>query len=193
MYGNRGRPPANRTPEELRQQILAWVEERYADFNDTHLAEILAEREGICIGRETLRSLLRDAHHRPKRKRRSRRHHRRRGRSAEKGLMTLWDGSPDRWLGDEQPAIILMAAVDDADGELLAAFFVPKETSEDYLRLLQVVLLRQRPPAPRWLLDRLLPTPRHRSRRPLTPRRTPALPQGRRDPIAAHQGRTTGG
>lgn len=143
VHGNRGRSPANRTPDGLREQILVWVEDRYAGFNDTHLRELLAEREGISIGRETLRSILRAGGHRPKRKRRPRRHHRRRERSASKGLMILWDGSPHRWLGDDQPPITLMAAVDDADGELVAAFFVPQETSEAYLRLLRAVVLRR--------------------------------------------------
>jgi hypothetical protein len=125
----------------MRQEILAWVEDRYAGFNDTHLTEILAEREGISIGRETLRSILRAAGHRPKRKRRPKRHHRRRERSASRGLMVLWDGSSHRWFGDEKPAVTLMAAIDDADGELLAAFFTPQETSEAYLRLLQALVL----------------------------------------------------
>ena len=141
VHGNRGRPPVNHTCDELRKDILAWVEDRYAGFNDTHLAEILAEREGVSIGRETLRAILRAAGHRSKRKRRPKRHHRRRERSAAKGLMILWDGSPHRWLGDDQPAITLMAAVDDADGELLAAFFTPQETSQAYLRLLNAVVL----------------------------------------------------
>ncbi|MCZ6727380.1 MAG: ISNCY family transposase [Acidobacteria bacterium] len=143
VHGNRGRPPVNRTPDELRQQILAWVEDRYAGFNDTHLAEILAEREGISIGRETLRGILRAGGYRPKRKRRPKRHHRRRERKSAKGLMILWDGSPHRWFGDDQPALTLMAAVDDADGELLAAFFTPQETSEAYLRLLRAAVLRR--------------------------------------------------
>ena len=143
VHGNRGRSPSNRTPDELREQILAWVEDRYAGFNDTHLVEILAEREGVSIGRETLRGLLRAGGHPPKRKRRPKKHHRRRERSASKGLMVLWDGSPHRWLGEDQPPITLMAAVDDADGELLAAFFLPQETSEGYLRLLRAVLLRR--------------------------------------------------
>lgn len=143
VHGNRGRSPSNRTPQELREQILAWVEDRYAGFNDTHLVELLAEREGVAIGRETLRGILRAGGHPPKRKRRPKKHHRRRERSATKGLMVLWDGSPHRWLGDEQPPITLMAAVDDADGELLAAFFLPQETSEGYLRLLRGVVLRR--------------------------------------------------
>ena len=147
VHGNRGRVPANRTPEALRDQILVWVEGLYAGFNDTHLTEMLAEREQISIGRETLRGILRAAGHRPKRRRRPKRHHRRRERSASKGLMALWDGSPHRWFGDDSPAVTLMAAIDDADSELLAAFFTPQETSEAYLRLLQALVQKHGIPA----------------------------------------------
>jgi transposase len=149
VHGNRGRTPPNRTDEEVRKKVLAWVAEdgTYCGLNDTHLCELLAEREGIQIGRETLRSLLRQAGFRAKRRRRPRQHHRRRERSAVKGLMVLWDGSPHRWLGPQCPELTLMAAVDDADGELLAAFFVPNETTEAYLRLLQDILTRRGVPA----------------------------------------------
>ncbi len=125
VHGNRGRPAAKRTPVELRAKILGWVADTYSGFNDTHLAEILAGREGVSIGRETLRSLLRSAGYRAKRKRRPKKHHRRRERSPAQGMMILRDGSPHRWPGEDQPAVSLMAAVDDADGELLAAFFAP--------------------------------------------------------------------
>ncbi len=126
----------------MRERILKLAEGSYSVCNDTHFAELLAEREDLHIGRETLRCLLRDAGHPPKRKRRPRQHRRRRPQSPAKGLMILWDGSPHRWLGDDGPTWTLMAAVDDADGELLEAFFVPSENSVAYLRLLGQVVRR---------------------------------------------------
>jgi transposase InsO family protein len=149
VHGNRGRAPSNRTAAELREKILAWVADGgpYSGLNDTHLQELLAEREGVKIGRETLRALLREAGFRAKRRRRPRHHHRRRERSPVKGLMVLWDGSPHRWLGPEQPELTLMAALDDADSELLGAFLTTQETSEAYLRLLQVICKRRGLPA----------------------------------------------
>jgi hypothetical protein len=147
VHGNRGRPPSNRISRELRQKILVLADGPYAGCNDTHFVELLAEREGVHIGRETVRSLLRQGGHRPQRKRRPRKHHRRRLRSPAKGLMTLWDGSPHPWLGPGQPVWTLMASLDDADGELLAAFFAPQETSEGYLRLLSKLLARHGIPA----------------------------------------------
>lgn len=140
VHGNRGRPSSNRIPEVLRTRVLELAEGPYALCNDTHMAELLAELDGISIGRETLRCLLRASGRKPKRRRRARKHHKRRERSATRGLMVLWDGSFHRWFGSDQPPCTLMAAIDDASGELLAAFFTDQETSEAYLRLLDEIL-----------------------------------------------------
>jgi len=142
LHGNRGKSPSNRMSQEQRQRILELAGGAYKSFNDTHLCERLAEEENISIGRETLRSLLRSTGKPPKRKRRAPKHHRRRERSPAKGLMVLWDGSPHRWLGDDRPPCTLMAAVDDADSELLDAFFVPAETSQAYLNLLEGIVCK---------------------------------------------------
>lgn len=141
-HGNRGRPAPNRLCAARRQQILELVEKRYRQYNDTHLCEVLAEREKIQIGRETLRSLLRAEGIRPKRKRRPRQHRRRREPSPCRGMMVQWDGSSHPWLGAEGPRWVLMAAVDDADGKAESAFFTEAETSAAYFRLLAGVLRR---------------------------------------------------
>jgi len=143
IHGNRGRPPHNKLPATLGEQIVGLVEDTYAGLNDCHLQEVLAEREGIHIGRETLRSLLREAGFKPKRRRRPSKHRGRRERSPAKGQMVLWDGSPHRWFGQERPPCTLMSAIDDADGDLIAAFFTPHETSEAYLRLLRAILRKR--------------------------------------------------
>lgn len=139
-HASRGRPAPNRTDSGLSARILKLVETTYFDFNDTHLCEMLAEREDIHIGRETLRSLLRAAGRRSKRRRRPPKHHRRRLRSPAKGLLLLWDGSPHAWFGPESPPCTLMYAIDDADGNLIEAFFALQETSAAYLRLLEGIV-----------------------------------------------------
>src|SRR5262245_9547730 len=58
VHGNRGRPSPLRTPAAVRDVILA-VRAAYGPVNDSHFRELLAEREGIEIGRETLRAILR--------------------------------------------------------------------------------------------------------------------------------------
>jgi transposase len=60
-HGNRGRTPANATHPDICQQVVALAGERYYGVNHTHLAELLAEREGITLSRSTLRRLLAQA------------------------------------------------------------------------------------------------------------------------------------
>jgi len=140
IHGNRGRPPANRLPSALREKILALSAQPYARFNDSHFAEQLAACEQITVSRETVRQLRRAAGIAPKRPRRSKQHFKRRARKAQEGLMLIWDGSPHPWFGKDQDPCCLMAALDDATGKLLAAFFLPTECSWGYLSLLQRIL-----------------------------------------------------
>jgi len=55
-------------------------------------------------------------------------------------MMVQWDGSPHKWFGPDRSACCLMAAIDDAEGKMLGAVFVPAESSEGYLRLLEMML-----------------------------------------------------
>jgi transposase len=146
-HGNRGRPPHNRSGQELRTRVLALSRERYFDFNDLHFTELLREHEEIALSRETVRSWRRGAGVPPKRKHQPPKHRRRRPRKEAEGLMMLWDGSPHHWFGKEYPACCLMAAIDDATSQVLAALFCPAETSWAYLKLLEQVVLRWGVPA----------------------------------------------
>ena len=60
-HGNRGRSPANATPSTLAIEAVRLARSRYAGVNHTHLSELLREREGIDIGRDTLRKILTNA------------------------------------------------------------------------------------------------------------------------------------
>jgi transposase len=142
VHGNRGQPSNHRLKESLREKVLGLSREVYWDFNDTHFTEKLRECEGIDLNRETVRKLRRKAGIEPKRRRRAPGHRKRRERMAQEGAMVLWDGSPHHWLGPDQPACCLMAAIDDATGKLLVARFFPFEGSSGYLWLLREVVKR---------------------------------------------------
>src|SRR6266566_3994362 len=74
------------------------------------------------------------------RRRRPPKHRRRRDRKAQAGLMLLWDGSRHDWLEGRGPWLCLVAAIDDATGELLpGAHFVEQECAAGYLRVLRDV------------------------------------------------------
>ena len=54
-HDHRGHRPTNATPEGIAADMVQLAHTRYSGVNHTHLAELLAEREGIHIGRTTLR------------------------------------------------------------------------------------------------------------------------------------------
>ena len=140
IHGNRGRPSPRALSHELAETILDLSLTKYTNFNDTHFTEKLGEEEGITVSRDTVRRLRRTNGIKPKRRRRAKRHFKRRTRSPQEGMMVLWDGSPHRWFGKDTSPCCLMAAIDDATGRLLDAFFLPYECSFGYLKLLEHVV-----------------------------------------------------
>jgi len=137
VHANRGRPSPRRLPDATRERILALASGRYAGINDTHLAELLAEREAIKIGRSSLQRLLRAAGWPSPRRRRAPRHRSRRDRMPAEGLLLQLDGSRHDWLGDRGPRLTLVGAVDDATGALVAATFREQEDAAGYLVILR--------------------------------------------------------
>jgi transposase len=137
LHRNRGRAPANRLPDALRQEIRLLARTTFAVCNDTHCTELLATEAGIAVSRATVRRVRRADGMAPKRPRRSPRARHRRPRKAAAGLMVQWDGSLHRWFGPEHPACCLMAAIDDATSQVVAAYLLPAESSAGYLTLVR--------------------------------------------------------
>src|SRR6202140_2282814 len=92
-HANRGQPSSRRLPERVRQTALRLARTTYAGFNDHHLCEKLCEVEGLALGRETLRRLLRSAGIGSPGQRRAPTHRQRRLARAREGEMLLLDGS----------------------------------------------------------------------------------------------------
>ena len=142
QHGNRGRVPVNKLRAVVRARILRLRGGKYRDFNDVHFTEKLAaETPPLIVGIRTMRRLLRAAGVGAVRGRRPPKHRRRRDRKAQAGLMLLWDGSRHDWLEGRGPWLCLVAAIDDATGELLpGAHFVEQECAAGYLRVLRDVV-----------------------------------------------------
>ena len=109
----------------------------YAGANHTHLSELLSERDGIDIGRTTLRRILISTGLNSPRRRRPPRHRIRRQRMPSRGMLVQMDGSHHPWLGDHVPPFALLIAVDDATGTVLDAFFCEKEDARSYFLLIR--------------------------------------------------------
>ena len=81
-HGLRDCQPANAVPEATRSRVVHLAGTMYVGANHTHLSELLSEREGIDIGRITLRRILVSAGMESPRKRRPPKHRVRRQRMA---------------------------------------------------------------------------------------------------------------
>lgn len=140
-HGNRGRPSPRRLPDAVRQQVVELVRDRYREFNDYHLTEMLKEHHDIQVSRSSVRRLRREAGVPSPRKRRAPKHRSRRERYPCPGMLLQIDGSEHPWLGDRGPWLTLVAAIDDATGQVPAALFRLQEDAAGYFMLLRAIAL----------------------------------------------------
>ena len=140
VHGNRGRRPVHAHPPELRETILGLATGQYLGVNHSHLSELLAEREGINIGRSTVSRLLQSAGIRsPRPQRRRSKHRSRRERYPQEGMLLQIDASDHEWLEDRGPRLTLLGVIDDATSNVVGARFEETEDARGYLRLLREV------------------------------------------------------
>lgn len=137
VHGNRCRVPAHTLDEETRTLIVDRLRTEYRDLNDCHVAEVLALRDGVVVSRSTVRRLRIAAGMARPKTRRAPQHRSRRERRPQAGMLVQIDGSHHRWFGPDHPPCVLLAAVDDATGLVVAAHFWAGEDAAGYLLLLQ--------------------------------------------------------
>jgi transposase len=139
VHGNRGRAPATRTPEVIRDKVLTLARTRYQDYNDQHFTEELAEQHSIVLSRSTVRRIRRQAELDSPRKRRAPRHRSRRERYPQAGMLLQIDGSDHDWLEGRGPRLTLIAAIDDATNEVPYALFREQEDAAGYFLLVRQI------------------------------------------------------
>src|SRR5450830_915740 len=137
VHGNRGRRNKRRVDDDVARRVVALAVGRYAGANDTHLSELLAEREGIELSRSSIRRILRAEGIASPRRRRAPRHRSRRERMAAEGLLLQLDGSRHHWLGPDLPKLTLLGAIDDATSKVPAATFRDQEDAAGYLEIMR--------------------------------------------------------
>jgi transposase len=143
----RGKPSNRRIHQAVKDAILWEVKARYADFGPTLAAEYLAG-DGYKVSKETLRRWMTEAGlWQPVSGRRGRVHPPR-PRRARQGELIRIDGSLHAWFEDRRERCALIAFIDDATSRVMLARFVPVESTQAYLALLEeYVSLDERPVA----------------------------------------------
>ena len=134
-----GRPSNNRISDGVREYAVTLVREHYADFGPTLAAEKLADRDGLRVSRETLRSWMAEAGLWLSRRQRRTFHQPRLRREAYGELVQI-DGSEHRWFEDRGDPCSLLVFIDDATGRLMQLRFVRSESAFTYFEALELYL-----------------------------------------------------
>ena len=132
----RGRESNRSLNPGIRKYALELVQSRYADFGPTLATEVLADKHGIRLGRETLRRWMLAEGLWLSRKQRKR-FHQPRLRRENYGELIQIDGSEHRWFEERGEPCTLLVFIDDATSKLMQLRFVPSETTESYFEALR--------------------------------------------------------
>ena len=170
VHGNRNRKPACTVPGAIRKDILCLYDTKYEGSNLRHFTELLEERENIKVSDTFVRKLLLENEIlSPKARKATRKKltenlklkqentktkkeqnrlqaalatvqdpHLRRPRCANLGEMLQMDASPHLWFGDTTTH--LHAAIDDATGMIVGAYFDTQETLNGYYNVFHQIL-----------------------------------------------------
>lgn len=136
-HGNFKRAPVNRLSVDLKLQVQNLIRDKYFDFNMTHLREKLIEELGVTIKYASLRRWCHEINHVKHGQRRRAKAKYYRQRLSQEGIMLQMDGSHHYWFDNR--FLCLMAAIDDATGEVFAQFYEGETTTACMDLLEQIV------------------------------------------------------
>lgn len=138
----RGQPSNNQLDDELVQQVIDLIYERYRDFGPTLAHEKLVEVHGLQLSRESVRRIMiAEGVWKARRAKRASVHPMRERRACFGELVQI-DGSDHDWFEGRGPRCTLLAYIDDATGQLMEAWFAPAETFFAYCEATQHYLER---------------------------------------------------
>lgn len=128
----RGRPSNRRIDGTVRNAIVTELRTRYQGFGPTLAAEYLG-LDGYCVSKETLRTWMAEAGLWQVARGRRQTLHPPRLRRPRMGELIQIDGSPHDWFEGRGLRCTLIAFIDDATSRVMAAGFVPVESTQAYL------------------------------------------------------------
>ena len=139
--GRGGKPRRKRIAVKTLEELCRLKRERYADFSVQHFWEQATEKHQITVSYTWTLQALQAAGLAEKSAGRGQ-YRRKRERRPLVGMLLHLDASTHEWLAD-QPMWDLNVLLDDADGRILDARFVPQEGTASTFAALHAVLSRQ--------------------------------------------------
>ncbi len=136
IHKSRGRPASSTLGSGVPELVLELVRQNYRDFEPTLAMEVLLERHGIEVSRETLRKWMVEAGVWLSRKQR-RSFHQPRLRRECRGELVQRDSSEHRWFERQGQPCTLLVFIDHATSSLMQLRFVPSESTGSYFGALQ--------------------------------------------------------
>jgi transposase len=133
----RGKSSNRKIAEEVKCRAITLVQERYPDFGPTLANEKLIDIHQIEVSVETLRQWMIQAKIWHGKAHRKAKPHQMRARRQRLGELIQIDGSPHDWFEGRGPRCTLILFIDDATSKSMYALFVPSETTEAYMTVLQ--------------------------------------------------------
>jgi transposase len=138
-HGNTGRRPKNKKSDLLKAHVCKLIREQYFDYNMLHLRETLRASNGISIAYTTLRRWCHEINVVKRRYKKQKPNHRKkRTRMANEGFLLQMDGSPHFYVPCKEWSLI--AAIDDATNDIVAAQFYEAENTFNCMDLLEQIV-----------------------------------------------------
>ncbi len=129
-----GKPSANRLSDELKQEAMEIIGNRYRDFGPTLAHEKLVEIHGLKLSVESVRKLMIGEGFWEEKARKKIKIYQQRMRRSSRGELIQLDGSPHDWFEDRAERCCLLVWIDDATSQLLHLRFEESETTQGYFR-----------------------------------------------------------
>lgn len=128
IHQSRGQKSHNQLAGKIKSKATKLLKKSYSDFGPTHAMEKLAENHKIILCKETVRQLMIGERLWMPKQERLKAHYRSwRDRREYFGEMQQYDGSDHDWFEGRLPKCTLLAAIDDATGEVTHLRFAGDE------------------------------------------------------------------
>jgi transposase len=125
----------HRFPDEFKSRVLSIIKNKYLDFGPTFASEMLLERDGLKLSKETAKQWMIEAGIWKAKQAKNPAIHQPRARRSHYGSLVQIDGSPHDWFEGRSAKCSLLLFIDDATSKIQLMRFFPAETTLSYFNM----------------------------------------------------------